>query len=103
VRTLALLLCVAVPAYAADDAPVLEKPAALSLKAGEASPYDGTLLVAPNDETQAKRIAGCEASLGECKKQVTGPAWVPIVVTAAIALALGCAGGIAIGAVAARK
>lgn len=103
---LALALAIPVAAQELDggmDVPALPKPAALALKAGELAPYDGTLLVAPNDLAEARRVVGCEASLADCKSKVEGHGWVPIVIAVAVTALLCGAGGVAIGATMARK
>jgi len=74
VKALAALLCVllAVPAYAADDAPIV-------LDAGATAPVAGVLLPDAVAVAAAKRLKGCEAER-DSLKAAPGPMHPAIIV-----------------------
>jgi hypothetical protein len=91
VRALAASLCVllAVPAYAADDAPIM-------LPAGAVAPVAGVLLPDALAVTQAQRVRACEAERESLKADAGKPNVGLIVLAAVLGVVVGGAAGVAV-------
>lgn len=71
----------AMPARAADDAPVIDRSAELvPMKKGDAAPFDGRLYGEQLHIDVAKRIVKCETTLKEVEPKVGMPAWAVVLV-----------------------
>jgi hypothetical protein len=83
-----LALVMALPAHAADDAPII-------VRAGEQAPMSGILLPDVVAVEQAKRIRGCEAERDSLKAAVSVPVGL-VVLGVVLGIAVGGAAGYAV-------
>jgi hypothetical protein len=97
-KPIALLLILALPAYAADDAPLADIPrVSVRLKAGDVAPFDGRLLSSDEQVARAKRLAAAEGELAKARESwLLPPAAVVGIIAGALALGVAAGTGVAL-------
>jgi hypothetical protein len=97
-KTIALLLILALPAYAADDAPLADVPnVSVRLEAGDVAPHAGYLVADAEHVDRAKRLADAEATLAKARESwLLPPAAVVAIIAGSLALGVAAGTGVAL-------